>query len=322
MDKFIANYETNVGPAQRRQGSWPRRGPTRSNRPAAARRTARAAIKEARFSGGPQGRAHRRRGETPTPPNNVVVCTLCSCYPWPVLRAAAVLVQGTRCVTARARGSSKPRRVLAEMGLELADDVQDHRARTPAARVRWLVLPPAPRRHRGNSREEQARTAGHPGRDGPAWPGVAAPVTAPLDIAPTGHRRPPPRRPRANGELVFAETVGRAGPFGMAVTLYDSGCLHVGPSSRRRSSRGSPPGRPIRPPGECWSYYQHWLGAPGGRAGSATAQWQPREVSHRAAAAGPSALPGTTTRPTKSHAPRTTGRTGIRTDRGQDFVLP
>jgi nitrile hydratase len=76
---------------------------------------------------------------TPTV-HNVVVCTLCSCYPWAVLGLPPSWYKDP---AYRARVVREPRTVLSEMGLELADDVQII-VRDSSSEVRWLVLPERP----------------------------------------------------------------------------------------------------------------------------------------------------------------------------------
>ena len=72
--------------------------------------------------------------------HNMVVCTLCSCYPWPVLGLPPTWYKSP---PYRARAVSEPRAVLREFGLELADDVQI-RVWDSSAEVRYLVLPMRP----------------------------------------------------------------------------------------------------------------------------------------------------------------------------------
>lgn len=71
---------------------------------------------------------------------NVVVCTLCSCYPWPVLGLPPSRYKDP---AYRARIVREPRTVLAEMGLDLPDDVRIT-VRDSTSEVRWLVLPQRP----------------------------------------------------------------------------------------------------------------------------------------------------------------------------------
>ena len=72
--------------------------------------------------------------------HNLVVCTLCSCYPWPVLGLPPVWYKST---PYRSRAVIDPRGVLREFGLELADDVEI-RVWDSTAEVRYLVLPERP----------------------------------------------------------------------------------------------------------------------------------------------------------------------------------
>jgi len=72
--------------------------------------------------------------------HNVIVCTLCSCYPWPVLGLPPSWYKSP---AYRARVVAEPRAVLAEFGLELAPDVEI-RVWDSTAEVRYLVLPMRP----------------------------------------------------------------------------------------------------------------------------------------------------------------------------------
>jgi nitrile hydratase len=72
--------------------------------------------------------------------HNVIVCTLCSCYPWPVLGLPPTWYKSE---AYRARVVAEPRRVLGEFGLELAADVE-LRVWDSSAEVRYLVLPERP----------------------------------------------------------------------------------------------------------------------------------------------------------------------------------
>ena len=76
---------------------------------------------------------------TPTV-HNVVVCTLCSCYPWPVLGLPPTWYKSP---PYRARMVAEPRAVLREFGLELPDEVEI-RVWDSSAEVRYLVVPMRP----------------------------------------------------------------------------------------------------------------------------------------------------------------------------------
>jgi nitrile hydratase subunit alpha len=72
--------------------------------------------------------------------HNVVVCTLCSCYPWPVL---GLPPRWYKSFAYRARMVREPRAVLAEFGTTLGDDVEV-RVWDSSADVRYMVLPLRP----------------------------------------------------------------------------------------------------------------------------------------------------------------------------------
>ena len=72
--------------------------------------------------------------------HNVVVCTLCSCYPWPLLGIPPAWYKSD---AYRARVVREPRKVLAEFGLSLPDG-QTVRVWDSTAEVRYLVLPVRP----------------------------------------------------------------------------------------------------------------------------------------------------------------------------------
>jgi nitrile hydratase len=136
MDKFITNYETNVGPlngAKVVAKAWT--DPEYRER---LLTDGTAAIKELGFSGS-QGE-HIVVVENTATTHNVIVCTLCSCYPWPVLGLPPSWYKDP---AYRARVVKEPRAVLAEMGLALADDVRIT-VRDSSSEVRWLVLPQRP----------------------------------------------------------------------------------------------------------------------------------------------------------------------------------
>ena len=72
--------------------------------------------------------------------HNVVVCTLCSCYPWPVLGLPPIWYKAA---PYRSRLVADPRSVLHEFGTELPDDVEV-RVWDSTAEMRYLVLPMRP----------------------------------------------------------------------------------------------------------------------------------------------------------------------------------
>jgi nitrile hydratase subunit alpha len=84
--------------------------------------------------------------------HNMVVCTLCSCYPWPVLGLPPTWYKSP---PYRARAVAEPRAVLREFGVELGGDVQI-RVWDSSAEVRYLVLPMRPDATRGWSEDQLA----------------------------------------------------------------------------------------------------------------------------------------------------------------------
>jgi nitrile hydratase len=88
---------------------------------------------------------------TPTV-HNLVVCTLCSCYPWPVLGLPPVWYKSA---PYRARAVLDPRGVLREVGVELPEDVEV-RVWDSTAELRYLVLPQRPPGTEGLSEEQLA----------------------------------------------------------------------------------------------------------------------------------------------------------------------
>ncbi|HSI01152.1 MAG TPA: nitrile hydratase subunit alpha [Reyranella sp.] len=97
-----------------------------------------AAIAELGYSGS-QGE-HMVVVENTPEVHNLVVCTLCSCYPWPVLGLPPVWYKAS---AYRSRAVIDPRGVLSELGLSVSDDVSV-RVWDSTAEIRYLVLPERP----------------------------------------------------------------------------------------------------------------------------------------------------------------------------------
>jgi nitrile hydratase len=148
LDAIIELYETKVGPhngARIVARAW--------TDPAYKRRLltdATAAIDEVGF-GGSEGEDMIVLENAPKV-HNVVVCTLCSCYPWPVLGLPPVWYKSS---AYRARAVIDPRGVLKDLGLELSDDVEV-RVWDSTAELRYLVLPERPAGTDGWTEEQLA----------------------------------------------------------------------------------------------------------------------------------------------------------------------
>jgi nitrile hydratase len=136
LDKLVDLYENDLGPmngAKVVARAWVDAGYKER-----LLENATAAIAELGF-GGLQGE-HMVVVENTAQVHNVVVCTLCSCYPWPVLGLPPAWYKEA---AYRSRVVIDPRSVLAEFGTELGDDVEV-RVWDSSAEVRYLVVPERP----------------------------------------------------------------------------------------------------------------------------------------------------------------------------------
>jgi len=136
IDLVVDYYETRVGP--RNGARVVARAWNDSAYKARLLADASPAIAELGFSG-LQGEDMVVLENTPEI-HNVVVCTLCSCYPWPVLGLPPTWYKSP---PYRARIVREPRKVLAEFGTTIADDVEV-RVWDSSAELRYMVLPVRP----------------------------------------------------------------------------------------------------------------------------------------------------------------------------------
>ena len=136
LDRIVDMYENDIGPmngAKVVARAWADPGYK-----ARLLENATAAIAELGF-GGLQGE-HMVVVENTAKVHNVVVCTLCSCYPWPVLGLPPAWYKDA---AYRSRVVIDPRSILAEFGTMLDDDVEV-RVWDSSAEIRYLVLPERP----------------------------------------------------------------------------------------------------------------------------------------------------------------------------------
>lgn len=148
IETFIGVYETQVGPmngAKVVAKAWT--DPDYKQRLLA---DGTAAVAELGFKG-PQGEHVVVLENTPDV-HNVVVCTLCSCYPWPLLGLPPSWYKDA---AYRSRVVKEPRAVLAEWGTELAPDV-DVRVHDSSSEVRYFILPERPAGTESLSEQELA----------------------------------------------------------------------------------------------------------------------------------------------------------------------
>jgi nitrile hydratase subunit alpha len=168
LDALIDTYETRVGP---RNGA---RVVARAWADATyrhwLREDATAAISSLGFSG--RGGEHMVVVENTPSLHNMVVCTLCSCYPWPVLGLPPVWYKSA---PYRARAVSDPRGVLREFGVELPDTTQI-RVWDSTAEMRYLVLPMRPAGTEGWTQEKLATLVTRDSMIGTGLPLLPTPV--------------------------------------------------------------------------------------------------------------------------------------------------
>jgi nitrile hydratase subunit alpha len=148
LDALVDTYEHKIGPrngAKVVARAWA--DPAYKQR---LMTDATAAIKELGFSG-LQGEDMVVVENTPEV-HNLVVCTLCSCYPWPTL---GLPPNWYKSAPYRARAVSDPRSVLKEFGTELPDTVEV-RIWDTTAELRYLVLPERPSGTENLSEEQLA----------------------------------------------------------------------------------------------------------------------------------------------------------------------
>lgn len=148
LDAIIETYKHKIGPqngAAVVARAW--REPTFR---AALLKDATAAVSQMGFYGR-QGE-HIVALENTDRQHNLVVCTLCSCYPWPLLGIPPGWYKSD---AYRARAVREPRKVLAEFGLELARDVA-LKTWDSTAEIRYLVIPQQPAGTQGWSAEALA----------------------------------------------------------------------------------------------------------------------------------------------------------------------
>lgn len=148
LDAIVRNFEENLGPrngARVVARAWVDAGYKERLLAGGT-----AAIAELGF-GGPEG-DHMVVVENTAGVHNLVVCTLCSCYPWPTLGLPPKWYKEP---AYRSRAVREPRVLLAEMGTAIPDEVEI-RVWDSSADVRYLVLPQRPEGTEGLSEEDLA----------------------------------------------------------------------------------------------------------------------------------------------------------------------
>jgi nitrile hydratase subunit alpha len=160
LDVLVETYETRIGPkngARVVARAW-----SDPDYLARLRDDATAAIAELGYSGR-QGE-HMVAVENTPHTHNLVVCTLCSCYPWAVLGLPPTWYKSP---PYRARAVKEPRKVLAEFGVSLPDTKQV-KVWDSTAEVRYLVIPERPADTEGLSEAQLADLVSRDGMIGTA----------------------------------------------------------------------------------------------------------------------------------------------------------
>jgi nitrile hydratase len=160
LDAIVDHFEHKVGP--RNGARVVARAWTDPDYLARLRADATAAIAELGFQGR-QGE-HMVAVENTPSVHNMVVCTLCSCYPWPVLGLPPVWYKSA---PYRSRAVIDPRGVLKEFGTQVPDEVEV-RVWDSTAEVRYLVIPERPAGTDGLSEDELAALVTRDGMIGTA----------------------------------------------------------------------------------------------------------------------------------------------------------
>ena len=148
LDEIVETYETRVGP--RNGAAVVAKAWSDSAYLERLRENATAAIGELGFTGR-QGE-HMRIVENTPQIHNMVVCTLCSCYPWPVLGLPPVWYKSA---PYRSRAVSEPEKVLSEFGVTLPEG-KAIRVWDSTAEMRYLVIPERPAGTEGWHEEQLA----------------------------------------------------------------------------------------------------------------------------------------------------------------------
>ncbi len=144
VDRVIARYEADTGPllgARMAARAW--RDPAYR---ALLLSDSTAALKEFGITGYDELRVVE---DTPDV-HNLVVCTLCSCYPWVVMGLPPVWY---KMPPYRSRAVLEPRKLLAEMGWPISEEREIH-VWDSSAELRYMVLPLPPAGHEGMSEEQ------------------------------------------------------------------------------------------------------------------------------------------------------------------------
>ncbi|MDR7145056.1 nitrile hydratase subunit alpha [Rhizobium sp. BE258] len=140
VDTVLAFFETKMGPfngAKIVARAWV--DPSFKDRLVADTPKAIAELKLPEGMAGAEGE-HMRAVANEPGIHNLIICTLCSCYPWPVLGLPPYWYKDP---TFRSRAAREPRAVLSEFGLPISNEVEV-KVWDSSAQIRWFVIPERP----------------------------------------------------------------------------------------------------------------------------------------------------------------------------------
>jgi nitrile hydratase len=152
VDKVLSFFETQMGPfngAKVVARAWV--DPTFKKRLIEDTPAVIAELDLPKGMAGAEGEHMRAVANSPTV-HNLIICTLCSCYPWPVLGLPPYWYKDP---TFRARAAREPRAVLKEFGLDIDPSVEI-KTWDSSAQIRWFVIPQRPAGTEGMSEEQLA----------------------------------------------------------------------------------------------------------------------------------------------------------------------
>ena len=149
IDKWVEIYADEIGP--KRGAQVVARAWTDPEFKARLLEDAAKAVDEMGYSGPASG--HLKAIENTYETHNIVVCTLCSCYPFSILGMAP---NWYKTAAYRSRVVCEPRTVLAEFGVEISDDIAVN-VWDSTAELRYLVVPERPKGTEDMSVDELAK---------------------------------------------------------------------------------------------------------------------------------------------------------------------
>lgn len=152
VDKVLDFFETEMGPfngAKIVARAW-----VDPEFKARLLKDATSAIAEMKLPAGMAGAEgeHIKVAENTPTVHNVIICTLCSCYPWPTLGLPPYWFKDP---AFRGRMAREPRAVLKEFGVEIPPEVEI-KLWDSSAQIRWMVLPERPAGTEGMTEEQLA----------------------------------------------------------------------------------------------------------------------------------------------------------------------